>query len=1216
MEQPQKTKTYKKNSVSYFLNKILAKEPQSYFLHQFLNSLKQKSIQRKKKLRGRFENIFHYTDENGVPKFDVLAYSSGQFIIHNFFGKPNKLKLEDLLLFNLPELKKNEKIIFVSNEQTASLLNNQSLVATTNPGGAIGKEWNSNFDNVLKGKKVVLIPDSTNYGRLHARWVIKNIQGIVNEVKVVELPNLDRSGSVYNWLRQQDGIEIILDSIKKFSTSAEVFARKVLNEENLRLDKLLKKQLSSEFKPKSSFELEPINLNCPIREIVFENNITQKEPVIFLSDSKLRENPSSRIKISANNSTTLNSGGSSNDAPSIDEIFQKKVDNILKRGSHSKNQLKTSKRDNNYQYYDFENYELLIPEKNNSDQGGNGEILASYSMFCASAKNIIRQVLLERFEDYEITYLLNNPIYQRGFGYSDEDYLPPVNHRNKLCEIIYDNLFLSSSYLLFVQYLSLSINLKKIYFIKYFKDELIKKAWFHFVDQRHGISPLLEDDWISISAFISEVIESGFEDPYSDPTVISDTYNFSPFIDPPINFGLQLVYRQFWNLIGDISGETVKTIPLGPKQVEKVSIKFVRKNIESRSIEASTEKEINKESTDSSKEVMEIINEASASEKWNAGGSFGLNLGIVKFGGGGGGSGENINSSKESKNYLTEKIVKTASKIRNETKAIVSTKKESSFEEEYFSEIINQNEELAITYIYKKLYNKYQVFTKLAEVNSVVFVAEPIPFPSQINIEWIRQYDDIIIQNLLDSSLSEDISYLRNSICESKLLDDVSNTYKEYVDLIFKGDATHPAIIKPFSTLRGNLPDLFKLSQENFAREINRNRELNKVYQQHQLRKKRVIIHIKDNILHYMRAIWRAEDPDVRLRRYSKILVPIKWDSEVEKDNVTIVKPVPGHEVPLSDIINPAGPIGFVGNYSIFNLKNSPRLNELNDALSILRQEYLDFDIEVTKNITMDKSSLRIDSVKSPQGDQVEVEVQEGELKINLYEKGIIKSSISRVIEINSLIQEFGFNFEIENELNTLPKNGVKWTITCNTSSYLEDPELKQLKHEIPLPSSAEEDNIFDQNVLLEMLTYFPDLENYITWENEEKCLPSNWESQVDNRFKKFVRKNYHKYLLYKKYTRNLLVDTKNLVMDLHLGQTSALEEFKQLHRYIDVMKAKFENEKIQIEIQKLEEDINRRKRLLELDKLGDPDIEKIMVIGKEEDIDSLVNISLTEEKE
>jgi hypothetical protein len=82
---------------------------------------------------------------------------------------------------------------------------------------------------------------------------------------------------------------------------------------------------------------------------------------------------------------------------------------------------------------------------------------------------------------------------------------------------------------------------------------------------------------------------------------------------------------------------------------------------------------------------------------------------------------------------------------------------------------------------------------------------------------------------------------------------------------------------------------------------------------------------------------------------------------------------------------------------------------------------------------------------------------------------------------------------------------------------------------------------------------------------------------------KSVLRRYYHEYLLRKKHSRFIVVDTNNVVVNLHTGTGSALEPFKRAHRYLDVAKAALE--------------INRRDQMLENEDRSDPEVDRMIVV-------------------
>ncbi len=96
--------------------------------------------------------------------------------------------------------------------------------------------------------------------------------------------------------------------------------------------------------------------------------------------------------------------------------------------------------------------------------------------------------------------------------------------------------------------------------------------------------PWLETAWTEVR----NLIISEFGEGQEEISELLDEYAFKPkpppsqhpfmtFIPGSINLGLRLVYRQEWRYLGNQRGEVIRTIPLGPKQVERVSTKVVRR---------------------------------------------------------------------------------------------------------------------------------------------------------------------------------------------------------------------------------------------------------------------------------------------------------------------------------------------------------------------------------------------------------------------------------------------------------------------------------------------------------------------------------------------------------------------------------------------------------------------------------------------------------------
>ena len=75
------------------------------------------------------------------------------------------------------------------------------------------------------------------------------------------------------------------------------------------------------------------------------------------------------------------------------------------------------------------------------------------------------------------------------------------------------------------------------------------------------------------------------------------------------------------------------------------------------------------------------------------------------------------------------------------------------------------------------------MFTYLAEVRNVVFVAERVPSPVEINANWVREHDWILVKALKDDSFANTLNELIQDIEEEEPVDSESdNPYEDMVD--------------------------------------------------------------------------------------------------------------------------------------------------------------------------------------------------------------------------------------------------------------------------------------------------------------------------------------------------------------------------------------------------------------------------------------------------
>jgi hypothetical protein len=587
---------------------------------------------------------------------------------------------------------------------------------------------------------------------------------------------------------------------------------------------------------------------------------------------------------------------------------------------------------------------------------------------------------------------------------------------------------------------------------------------------------------------------------------LSQEYPFEVFPPLTVNVGLRVVYRQEWRSLGLQKGEIVRTVPLGPGQREKVSTKIFRRRRHSRTLESVTATETTTETTDTTKDSSEIVAEASSTFNWKVDAE--VHGGIAVIGGSvstslGGGSEE---KSRATSSSLSEAMRKAASKVRRETKVVVSTEQEETFERETASEIQNPNNETAITYEYHKLQQQYEVFTHLAEVESVIFVAERLPSPAEIGDAWVRRHDWIIARVLKDESHRATL----NELIQDR---DDENPVAGLAEDPFArmAGAAHDSFAK-FNQTAGqgdpqgqglSIPDIYAEPQRIYQQHLRDQAARTRANELRRTRRDRLYQHIVDNILHYCRAIWMAEDPDQRMLRYKKEgrRVPVEW---VGPSPFVIVGAAPaappqyqptGATAPLWDLIDPTGPIAYVGNYAVFGLR--PRPQPAVDGAPALRIAVLD--------------ALRNDA----------------------------------------------FPLSLEDLLAQMRQPYL------GREGDLRDPALTAFEREAARTTNADRRRIGDARAI-EIASLLPEIEDRILDGNGQVLRDVNAELQYQ-----ITEAQWARYLYLKNATRRFLVDMNNLYLSIRVGEGAALEPFKRAHRYIDVLKAAQELEALSLKNQR-----------------------------------------------
>jgi len=477
------------------------------------------------------------------------------------------------------------------------------------------------------------------------------------------------------------------------------------------------------------------------------------------------------------------------------------------------------------------------------------------------------------------------------------------------------------------------------------------------------------------------------------------SYPFSPFATddggPAVTYGLVLGYRQRWEPRGYQVGQLVKSIPLAPKSTIKYSTKRKRVRSYTDKRTQASESAYSSEEQDVARDVAKIAKETRLSTS--------LTL-TNEAGGGVPGVG-----SGSSKTVWTASAARDSSstkeKFREETKKQTESHKQSSslevtvtttdeFEVEETSEVSNPNDEIVVTYLFYELQRRFMVSEHLQRVTPVVLVAHPLPDPSSLDSVWLARHDWILRRLLLDRSLAPALEYA----VSGKLLADKGRA-KELEAALDKERDVVESIKRDLAALRSEnlIPDpeniwqlwlvneyddkyrdtwrsdeekVRKVFGDDVAdrvaerkrtiqqREADLKRELDNLeratasfvegfshYAREALQVERLLLHIKDNIIYYMQAIWEHESRDQRYLRLRHVSVPEVTGTVTYKLQASGLpsRPPTFHppvevtatsrlrvtgDVELGDVADLAAPLGFVGNAMVFPVLRWDKLVE------------------------------------------------------------------------------------------------------------------------------------------------------------------------------------------------------------------------------------------------------------------------------------------------
>ena len=546
---------------------------------------------------------------------------------------------------------------------------------------------------------------------------------------------------------------------------------------------------------------------------------------------------------------------------------------------------------------------------------------------------------------------------------------------------------------------------------------------------------------------------------------IQENYAFKVFQEGSYNFGFLVTYRQTWTPEHYQVGDLVSTIPLAPRETRRYTTKRVVKTTRAAKELEDSLRTTRSESAGTSRVEREIVDKAQNKTDFDATvkGSFG-GEGAYKADYTGQAGGEASAQSEQVKKNFHEAVLKSAEDYKQQHRLEIDTTTSEETEETTFHEIQNPNDELTVTYMFYELQRRYLISERIHQLTPVILLANKVPAPDEIDDAWLTAYDWILRRVILDDSFRPALDYLTKSFvgaelniqilemnarAQKKVADDIKDQLtaedatlkKAQEDWAKKVDAqVGMGLAGDFMNSVKNVFDPFKLTGQNagdyskdmqtaadFAQETvdraerERARLLDtlaaatnvlqaaidklaaavKDHNERVAEIDRLRVHVKDNIIYYMQAIWSHEPKDQRFFRVfdKEVQVPL-----ADTGKATVTKRDPdladyfagyGDQFPyeatlpvsfsktekkqMNEIADLDTILGYKGNYAIY-----PLLENNFITLSMML-DYLEFSDEVMRlrdpdqfaNYTVDELLKLADCVKRRDRDTFNAHVKD-----------------------------------------------------------------------------------------------------------------------------------------------------------------------------------------------------------------------------------------------
>lgn len=245
---------------------------------------------------------------------------------------------------------------------------------------------------------------------------------------------------------------------------------------------------------------------------------------------------------------------------------------------------------------------------------------------------------------------------------------------------------------------------------------------------------------------------------------LSEPHAFTIYAPESVNLGVLYTYRQKWVPGNYQVGKLLKTVPLAPKEIRRYSTKQTvkEKRIEKEIRDSQSTRRFESETTKRAEtEAVKRAQERTSFQQ-TIEGSFNIG-GIGQVGGQTNIQHETSKESNKTKKNFREAVLKNLEEFKQQHRLEIETTADFTTESVDSGEIQNPNEELTVTYLFYELQRQYQISERLHQATPVVMVAFDVPPPHEINETWLMRHAWILRRVILDDSFMPALDFLLHS---------------------------------------------------------------------------------------------------------------------------------------------------------------------------------------------------------------------------------------------------------------------------------------------------------------------------------------------------------------------------------------------------------------------------------------------------------------------